>query len=271
MTNRIGTGVIVCVWGVLAISSYALAFDITPLKVNFLKGEYKAVIEEGEQCLSTATSRSANLDELYYLLGLSYFKDGNYLRASDIFEIILKEFPKSRYRIEAELGDADTYFMRGDLDKAEQAYRKILTAQPNDGGMASALYYRLSQLAMQKGNNDEGKNLKDKLKLEFPLSLEARQEQNICLLADAATGFYTVQVGSFSKVENARKLLQQLLDKKYTASIQEIANSEGVTFYRVRVGKCATKPDASDLAEWLTRDGYPSKIFPLSPHQMHCR
>jgi tetratricopeptide (TPR) repeat protein len=263
MKNKQVFGVAVGVlWVSVLFFSYALALDSTPLKVNFLKGEYKAVIEEGERCLATATPQTANLDELYFLMALSYFKDGNYLRSSDIFEIILKEFPKSRFRAEAELGNADTYFMRGDLDKAEQAYRKLLAAQPNDGGMASALYYRLSQLAMQKGNTDEGKGLKDKLKLEFPLSLEARQEQNICLLADASTGFYTVQVGSFSKVENARKLLQQLLDKRYTASIQEISNSEGVTFYRVRVGKCATKPEALSLAEKLTRDGYPTKICP---------
>jgi len=54
------------------------------------------------------------LDELYYLLSLSYLKDGNYLRASDIFEIILREFKGSRFKEDALLALGDTYFLRGD-------------------------------------------------------------------------------------------------------------------------------------------------------------
>jgi hypothetical protein len=84
---------------VIGVSS-AYALNIDKVKINFLNGDYKAAILEGEKILAHSR-QSPDTDELYYFLGLSYLKDGNSLRASDIFEIILSEFKDSRFRQEA--------------------------------------------------------------------------------------------------------------------------------------------------------------------------
>lgn len=86
---------------------YGLNLD--KVQAAFISGDYKTAISEGEEVLSGA-KKDYNLDELYYFLGLSYLKEGNLLRASDIFEIIINEFEKSRFKDKAKLGLADTYY-----------------------------------------------------------------------------------------------------------------------------------------------------------------
>jgi outer membrane protein assembly factor BamD (BamD/ComL family) len=85
---------------VLGFYTYVYALNIDKVKINFLNGDYKAAILEGEKILAHSR-QSPDTDELYYFLGLSYLKEGNSLRASDIFEIILSEFKDSRFRQEA--------------------------------------------------------------------------------------------------------------------------------------------------------------------------
>ncbi|MBN1913662.1 MAG: hypothetical protein JW788_04610 [Candidatus Omnitrophica bacterium] len=53
--------------------------------MKYLSGDYKAAISEGEKILAQAKDQDG-LDELYYILALSYMKEGNYLRASDILK-----------------------------------------------------------------------------------------------------------------------------------------------------------------------------------------
>ena len=65
---------------VIGISS-AYALNLDSLKANLLKGDYKAAISEGERLVA----RDQRSDELYYLLGLCYLKDGNFLRSSESF------------------------------------------------------------------------------------------------------------------------------------------------------------------------------------------
>ncbi len=92
----------------------AFALDLDKTRALFISGDYKAAITEGEKTMAKTTSNSLGLDELYYILGLSYLKDGNYLRASDIFEIILKEFKDTQFSADAKAGLADAYFLKGD-------------------------------------------------------------------------------------------------------------------------------------------------------------
>ena len=85
---------------VLGIHAFAYALDLDKLKAYFLSGDYKSAITEGERVLAKVED-SGPIDELYYILGLSYLKDGNYLRASDIFEIILNECKGSHFKDDA--------------------------------------------------------------------------------------------------------------------------------------------------------------------------
>lgn len=235
---------------------YCLNLD--KLKVYFLRGDYKSAILEGERALANYSTHPAHLDELYYILGLSYLKDDNYLRASDIFEIIIDEFKGSPLREDAKLGLGDTYFLRGDYDKAERYYQEILKANSRTK-LKATLYYRLSQAGFKKGDTQRGKEYLDKLKNGFPLNLEARMSADLALLSDI---YYAVQVGAFAKSANARNLCDQLVRRGYDAYIEEIETDSSARMYRVKVGRLQSRPEAEVLERRLAAEGYPTKIFP---------
>ncbi len=245
---------VVCslVFGILA-DAYAL--DIDHVKAAFIGGDYKVAILEGEKILAD-TDKNYNADELYYILGLSYLKDGNYLRASDIFEIIISELKSSRYELDARLGLADTYFFRGDFQKAKKGYLD-LSMDKQASRLKAALYYRLSECEAKLGNTNAAKDYLDRLKQEFPLNIESGLE-NCSLGPDF---YYSVQVGSFLSKTNAENLARQLERKGYSAYIEE-GTSQGAAIYRVKSGKLATRQEAVELESRLSGDGYPTKVCP---------
>ncbi len=240
---------------VLLSPAVSFALNLDRIKTFFLNGQYDEAVKEGENILSRQ-EYSPSMDELYYLLGLSYLKEGNFLRASDIFEIILREFKESGFKAEALLGLGDTYLLRGDLQSAEQQYRSILEKYP-ESGLKAALYYRLGRIAVKKGDTQQAQNYAERLKQECPLSPEIRLGQNIVF----TDFFYTVQVGAFSKGLNAQNLVDKLKKKGYAAYPEEYASGKNTNF-RVRVGKLNSRKEAEELAEKLAMEGYPTKIFP---------
>jgi tetratricopeptide (TPR) repeat protein len=240
---------------VLGILAEAYALDIDRVKAAFIGGDYKAAILEGEKILAD-TDKNYNADELYYILGFSYLKDGNYLRASDIFEIIINEFKNSRYAPEARLGLADTYFFRGDLQKAKKGYLD-LSLDKGASRLKASVYYRLSECEAKLGNTDSAKDYLAKLKQEFPQNIEAGLE-TCSLVPDF---YYSVQVGSFLSKTNAENLARQLERKGYSAYIEE-GTSQGAAIYRVRSGKLATRQEAVKLESRLSGEGYPTKVCP---------
>ena len=237
--------------------SNAYALNIDKVKVYFLNGDYKSAISEGERVLTKYTVHSPNLDELYYILGLSYLKDGNYLRASDIFEIIIKEFQDSAFADDAKLSLGDTYFLKGDYDKARRCYNDLINSNPRTK-LKAPLYYRFSQIGLKKGDTQAAKEYLDKLKKDFPSSPEIKLNKDLSALSDI---YYTVQVGSFVNYANARNLRDKLISKGYDAYLQE-AETNGTKIYRVKVGRLSSRLEAVELKNKLSSEGYPTKIFP---------
>ena len=235
--------------------SNAYALNLDNLKVSFLNADYKAAISEGEKVLA-ANGRSSHSDGLYYILALSYLKDGNYLRASDIFEIILEEFSSSIFGDEARLGLGDACFLRGDFVKAKVYYKEIINKNTNTK-LKPLAYYRLSLLAFKQGDAQEGRGYLDKLKSEFPLNLETKFNQDFSY----ASVFYTVQVGSFASSANARRLCSKLISQGYEAYTEEAGRGDKRS-YRVKVGRLNSRQEAVKLENKLQASGYPAKISP---------
>ncbi|MDD4953860.1 MAG: SPOR domain-containing protein [Candidatus Omnitrophica bacterium] len=250
---------ILCLGLIICVNAYALNLD--KIKVYFLQGEYKAAIQEGEKILA-ASGNTSGIDELYYFLGLSYMKDQNYLRASDIFEIILKEFHRSDYREEARLGLGDTYLLRQDYSRAQAYYQEILKDNP-ETKLKALILSRLSQVAFKMGDTQSGQGYADELKQISPANLELVLDKDICPAPVSTSGFYyTVQVGSFVNSANASGLAEKLKQKGYDAFIQEDNTSMAAKSWRVRVGRLATRQEAQDLEKRLLAEGYPTKICP---------
>lgn len=257
---------------IIAFHNNLYALELKNMKIDILKGDYKQAIVEGEKILATQEEKS-DLDELYYLLGISYLKEENYLRASDIFEIIMKEFPGSKFKDEAKLGLGDSYLLRGDLDKAKSDYEELLKSDPNTK-LKAQVYHRLSQIGFKKGDTNLGRIYLDMLKQEFPSNPElilnkdlypivakSVSEAAILPVATNYEVYYTVQVGAFSKKANAENLVQSLAQQGYPAYVEESSSEVGQSF-RVRVGKFSTRQEAITSEEKLAKEGYPTKIFP---------
>jgi tetratricopeptide (TPR) repeat protein len=228
--------------------------DLNTMKTYFLIGDYNSCINEGEKIIANPKGQKDS-DELYYLLGLSYLKVGNFLRASDIFEIIIKEYKNSKFKEDAMLGLGDVSFFLADYNKAKAQYEEILKNPKSS--LKPAIYYRLSKIALKTGDTQTAEENLKKLKTEFPLSLETKNTEGF--VSDKI--YYTVQVGSFSNIENANNLTQVLINKNYPAFVEE-AKSKDKTVYRVRVGKFAERQKAEELEKKLIVQGYPTKIFP---------
>ncbi|MBI5144956.1 MAG: tetratricopeptide repeat protein, partial [Candidatus Omnitrophica bacterium] len=243
-------------WCLVIGVSNVYALNLEKIRAHLLSGDYKLAVAEGERVLAATNSQAAALDELYYILGLSYLKDGNYLRASDIFEIILEEFKESNLKEEARLSLGDTYFLSGDYPNAEVQYQQILKDSPRTK-LEGMIFYRLGLCQAKKGNIAEAEKYLTKLKQDFPLSLEARLDGELSFSAS----YYTVQIGSFSSSANANNLVQKLILQGYPAYAEE-AVSQGKKVYRVRVAKLQQYSQAKELEAWLAQQGYPTKIYP---------
>ncbi len=230
---------IFCILFVFIFVCNAYAMDLDNLKSSYISGDYKAAIREGEKLIA-ASRGQPNLDELYYFLALSYLKDGNYLRSWDIFEIIINEFSKSNYLEEAKIGLADTYFLRQDYPRAKQAYSQLLESARN-GKLKSILNSRLKLCA-------------DKEK-EIP----AQPQEQIVQKSEVAE--YSVQVGAFSSIQNAKRLTQELSAKNHSSFIEHSIQGDK-DIYRVKAGKFAALEEAQALETILSKEGYPTKICP---------
>lgn len=252
---------IVVVFMLLILPDAARALDIDKVKIHLLAGDYKAAIAEGEKIVARTSSRAYGMDELYYVLALSYMKDDNLLRASDIFEIILKEYKDSKFKEEAMMGLGDTHLLRHDYANARTAYNQIIEANPGTK-LKSQVLYRLSQADFKNGNLEEGKIYLGKIQEQAPLTTDLKRDKEAGTISEDITRVtYSVQVGAFSKQENAQSLLQKLLSKEYPAYIEE-PPSGAKSIYRVKVGRLKVKADAEVLRKKLTTDGYPTKLCP---------
>jgi tetratricopeptide (TPR) repeat protein len=222
----------------------ACAMDLDRVKEHFLKSEWKDAIREGESLLARSGRDSSDLDQLYYYLGLCYYKDGNYLRSNDIFEIILKEFPKSRFAAPARKALKESKGRLPSepvLKKAEQSYAKPETVP--EAPEPDLI------LAPEPG-------LVLAPEPDLILAPELRKE----LKASSQVLFF-VQVGAFSSRRNADKLARKLQIAGYSVGVAFSESKHGPV-HKVRVGSFSSRDDARAAAKKLSRQGYPTKVIP---------
>jgi len=264
---RIVAGVIFVNLVIFVNAGYCLNLD--KMKAAYLDCEYKAAISEGEKILLTSVNRGG-FEELYYYLGLSYLKDSNYVRAADMFGRVIAEFKDSKFAGQAKLALGDTYFMQGEFEKAEALYDELMG--PQDTKLKPAALYRLSRVAMKKGDSAKSNQYLEKLKNDYPFCLEAKLDKEVSAVTNKAAPesapldipsgtIYSVQVGFFSSKENALNFTDELTQKNFPAYAEKDIVG-GKESYRVKVGKLKTRQEAQDLEKKLSQAGYPTKVCP---------
>ena len=229
--------------------------ELDALKADFLRGNYRRVIFEGQAQVDRINLRRA--DELNCILGLSYLKEHNLAAAEESFKRVLRN-SSGKFKIQAKLGLADTYLIGGQFQEAETIYNELINEDPNSG-LKAAILYRLSQCGFKKGDNAQGNEYLFKLKRDFPASLELRFTRAIGRIEPIfpETGGYSVQVGFFANNENADSLKHKLLNKGYPAYVEQVGAGN-----RVRVGRFKARREALDLENKLSKEGFPTKVTP---------
>jgi tetratricopeptide (TPR) repeat protein len=231
------------------------AFDLDTLKTDFLQGNYRRVIFEGQTQVDLMSS--GNTDELNYILGLSYLKESKLDLAQDCFRRILSN-SKSKFKKETSLAMADTYLVSGQFQQAEDIYSKLIVDDFNSN-QKPAILYRLSQLEFKKGVFQKGSDYWLKLKRDFPLSPELRLTKGIASINIPAndSGEYSIQVGFFTNSVNADNFKNKLLSKNYPAYVENFGAG-----FRVKVGRFKLQKEVLDLERKLSGDGFQTKICP---------
>ena len=217
----------------------------------YLEGSYSESIDE---CAMNIARNKAQ-DKAYYLLGLTYLKINDTAKAREKLKILIDNFRTSPYLESAKLSYADTYFIEQDYPRAQELYEDIVK---NNSRLAGAAYLRLGQCALKSGNWQNAKSYCSILQQKYPLSLEANLARE---LFERQEFYFTVQVGSFTNLQNAQRLVNKLKSNNFDAYIDEL-NSQKNPMYRVRVGRLSLRQEAEKLKNILEAGGYPTRIFP---------
>jgi tol-pal system protein YbgF len=73
----------------------------------------------------------ANLPDAYYYLGESYYRSARYLEAVSEFQVVLREFPNSRFVPAAYLKSGYCYRELEERELAEKAFRDLIARHPH--------------------------------------------------------------------------------------------------------------------------------------------
>ena len=219
----------------------------------FLKGHYEEVVNIGNTYTS---SRGRSSDELQYLTGRALLKLGRLDEARNRFSRIVNDSDNDEFLDKSYMGLADSYYLEKDYKKAKSHYEKIMRYFP-DSDEVPTIYYKLGECSSKLNEKEASKGYYDKLLALYPASLGAK------LLAGEESDFVirSVQVGSFSRWSNAKKLNDELNSKGFDSNIHTAIVGDS-RFYRVRVGQYNTLSDAEDMARTLRNRGYSVKICP---------
>lgn len=241
------------VWGLWSAVCATAFADLKQAEVSFLEGDYDAAVRICDDVIRKGSI--ADISEAYYLKGRTLLKQNRINQARGVFENILADFSGSHFCDEAQMGLGDTFFAENDFDRAIAEYRKVQEKYPQSR-LAALVLYKLGRSCVKSGRMQEGRFYFQKLQQDFPLSFEAKLIDEL----DDSQFAYSVQVGCFSKYDNAERLTAELKKKGFTAYISE---KDGYpVFYRVRVGNFRTKAEANSCKASLQKKGYKTKLCP---------
>jgi len=246
---------IVVILTILCPISLSYGNDLTLEKAwgYYLKADYNKSLE----ACRIISKKKMLKDQGYYLMGLSFLKLGDIEEARKNLLFALKNYPNSKLKTELLLSIADSYYLVSDYLKAEGYYKKALkTSKGID--YSSIAYLRLGLSLRKQGRFKEADSFFSKTVRDYPFSLEAKDAKNYL---KKKIEFFSVQVGVFSKRENAKGLADKLRSKGYDAYIEKTYEKDSLV-YRVKAGTFSQRHRAEVLADKLKKQGFPVRIYP---------
>jgi len=94
-----------------------------------------------------------------------------------------------------------------------------------------------------------------------PEPVAAQPEPVATQAAASTTGMWTVQLGSFSKKQNAENLIASLKEQGFSAFLSQIGEGSG-QLHRVRIGPQKDRASAETMAARLVKVGHKGQVVP---------
>lgn len=238
---------------ILAFNNICFANEATLQRAwsYYLRGDYR---KTASACRIISRDRMLG-EEGRYIMGLSLLKLGNLQGARKNFSFVLDNYPNSKIRDAVLLGIADSYYLEGKFDKAEEYCIRLLKNFPGTG-YASIACLRMGESQRKQGKWEKADSSFYKVVRDYPFSLEERVAR---AYLKKKTDFFSIQIGAFSKKGNAQKLSKLLRKKGYDGYIVKSYKKDRL-IYRVRVGKFGTRKRADDEAAKLKKEGFTVRI-----------
>jgi len=246
INKKVGLFLVIFVFAYLSLR----ADSLDEIKKSYIYGDYNEVIR---LCLDRLEQKTD--DGTLYFIALSFSRLGDYTAARVYFRRLLKEFKGSSFYEKALVRLVDTYFLEGDLTKAETLYKSIIKKYPQIA-YKPLICLRLAQIYAKKGHWDKMHHYINIIKANYRGSFESQLAGRLEKRGD----FFTIQVGAFSKKANALSFARQLRHKYPVYVVGEKEND--FTLYKVRVGKYKNRNTAEKIFNSLLNDGYPARIYP---------
>jgi len=193
----------------------------TDERSRLIKARSALMMDDTKLARSFLTGKS---EEEFYLLGLSYFLEGNYQKAVEFFEKVPANNPN---RAKALLKMGESYYNMGKADKAKDSYFEVLRSFPDSEEARSATLALLDFAGKNMGDEDLERVLEDYMKREKNPPPEILYQ-------------YASLRARKGKKEEAEKLLLNLLDTPIKfkailkmAELEEEPSKRLVLFYKV--------------------------------------
>jgi len=193
----------------------------TDERSRLIKARSALMMDDTKLARSFLTGKS---EEEFYLLGLSYFLEGNYQKAVEFFEKVPANNPN---RAKALLKMGESYYNMGKADKAKDSYFEVLRSFPESEEARSATLALLDFAGKNMGDEDLERVLEDYMKREKNPPPEILYQ-------------YASLMARKGKKEEAEKLLLNLLDTPIKfkailkmAELEEEPSKRLVLFYKV--------------------------------------
>lgn len=254
MKSKISISIFVVV--VIIFSSQLSFADLKSIETAIIKGDFTTAQKLAKQLLETNLDKS-NEHEARYYLGVSHLRLNEFEEAQMVFSRLIKDKLSPELRDKAYLGLFDSYYLNDHYKKAHTTIKRLFKLSPKSEFL-SLIYLKMARSNLRLARWQEARQFLKKIINGFPNSLEYHIAKQ--LLKEKQ--YFAVQVGAFLERKRAEQLASELKRKKEYAYIVETMDQQNRKFYRVRVGQLAMLDEAQRLKLRLSKDGYPTQIYP---------
>jgi tetratricopeptide (TPR) repeat protein len=237
------------------------SFGFTSVSINdvemaIIGKEYEQAKQVATQLLLQEPTDEQKL-ELHYYVALCDLRLGEYSQAKKAFSELIKNKDNVNLRDKAYLGLFDVYYIDGQHKKALKVISRLLRLSPQSEFL-SLIYLKLARANLKLAKWYSAREYLQRIVTDYPDSLEVHVAKQ--LLNEEQ--YFAVQVGAFLEQGRAEQLALELQQKGEYAYIVETIDQENRKFYRVRVGQQVLLGKARKLETKLSKEGYPTQIYP---------